>query len=188
MRTLGEWRHLCVDMQRMFLEDTPWYLPWMPRVAEVAGRHTERTVFTRFMPPQTASQGRGTWKDYYLKWGMMTGEHIAPELLDLVPPAGFTPPGRVFDKTTYSTWIDGRLHRVFETEHVSTLVITGGETDVCVLSAILGAIDLGHRVILVADAICSGADETHDASLRLLGDRFSVQLQITTSEDFLSRA
>jgi hypothetical protein len=50
----------------------------------------------------------------------------------------------------------------------------------------LGAIDLGYRVILLNDAICSGADETHDASLELLGDRFSVQLELMTTNEFLS--
>ena len=35
---------------------------------------------------------------------------------------------------------------------LDTLVITGGETDVCVLATMLGAIDWGFRVILVMDA------------------------------------
>ena len=66
--------------------------------------------------------------------------------------------------------------------------VVPGETDVCVLAAALGAIDFGYRVILLKDAVCSGADDTHDASLELLGDRFSVQLEISSTEDFLSRA
>jgi nicotinamidase-related amidase len=57
-----------------------------------------------------------------------------------------------------------------------------------VLAAVLGAIDLGYRVALLSDGICSGADGTHDAALKLLGDRFSVQLEITTTELFLSSA
>ena len=51
----GEWRHICVDMQRMFAEDTPWKVTWMervsPQVLEVASRHPERTIFSRFIPP-----------------------------------------------------------------------------------------------------------------------------------------
>jgi nicotinamidase-related amidase len=43
---------------------------------------------------------------------------------------------------------------------------------VCVLAAAIGAIDFGYSVILMKDAVCSGADETRDASLELLGDRF----------------
>jgi hypothetical protein len=31
----------------------------------------------------------------------------------------------------------------------------------------------------------SGADETHDPTLELLGDRFSVQLDLATTEEFL---
>jgi nicotinamidase-related amidase len=67
-------------------------------------------------------------------------------------------------------------------------VVSGGETDVCVLATTLGAIDLGYRVVLLRDAVCSGADDTHDASLVLLNDRFSVQLDLSTTEEFLSFA
>ena len=35
--------HLCIDMQLLFANDTPWHTPWMgrvlPVVAEIAGRH-----------------------------------------------------------------------------------------------------------------------------------------------------
>jgi nicotinamidase-related amidase len=192
MEQYGEWRHLCVDMQRTYSEETPWHVPWMsrvtPKVEEVAGRYPEKTVFTRFVPPVSLTELPGKWQDYYRKWWMMTREHLAPELIDLVPALSkFVPPAKVFDKATYSPWMDGRLHQALRTEQVSTLVVSGGETDVCVLAAVLGAIDLGYRVILLSDAICSGADETHDASMKLLGDRFSVQLEIMTSEEFLSR-
>lgn len=54
------------------------------------------------------------------------------------------------------------------------------------LATRLGAIDLGYRVIVLEDAVCSGADSTHDASLELLGDRFSVQLELMATERFLS--
>lgn len=193
MDGLGEWRHLCIDMQRMFAEDTLWRVPWMDRVSdqvvEVAGRYPERTIFTRFVPPETAEQLRGTWRDYYRKWSAMTMEHLHPELVDLVPElACFVPPATVFDKRTYSPWIDGRLHSALAQKGVSSLVVSGGETDVCVLAAVLGGIDLGYRMILLEDAVCSGADETHDASLKLLGDRFSVQLELMTTKSFLSMA
>jgi len=38
--------HLCVDMQNLFAEDTPWHTPWMNgccrRVIEIAGTHPEQ--------------------------------------------------------------------------------------------------------------------------------------------------
>jgi nicotinamidase-related amidase len=48
--------HLCVDMQRIFSAVGPWPTPWMEKVLPVVGalvsRHPERTVFTRFIPPE----------------------------------------------------------------------------------------------------------------------------------------
>jgi nicotinamidase-related amidase len=193
MKALGEWRHICVDMQRMFAEDTPWQVKWLerisPQVIEMAGRHAERTVFTRFMPPEKPGDVPGTWQDYYRKWWMMTGEHLSREMVDLIAPlARFVPPAKIFDKHIYSPWLDGRLHAVFLREKVTTLVVSGGETDVCVLATTLGGIDLGYRVIMLDDAVWSGADETYDASLKLLGDRFSVQLELMSTETFLASA
>jgi len=189
----GTWRHICVDMQRMFAEDTPWHMPWMetvsPQIVEVTSRFAGHTIFTRFMPPQSPDAAFGQWQDYYEKWWMMTRDHLPPELFDVVPELGqYLPPARVFDKATYSPWIDGRLHNTLQQDGVDTLVITGGESDVCVLATALNGIDLGYRVVVLKDAICSSADETYDASLTLLGDRFSVQMQLMTTDEFLTRA
>jgi nicotinamidase-related amidase len=68
---------------------------------------------------------------------------------------------------------------------VDTLVVTGGETDVCVLATVLGAVDRGFRVILVSDAICSSADQTHDALMEVYRSRFSEQLETVTLKDVL---
>lgn len=187
----GEWRHICVDMQRMFAEDTPWKVSWMervsPQVLEVVGRHAERTIFSRFLPPARPADAVGMWRVYYEKWRMMTGEHLPHEMYHLLPElAAFTPPAAVFDKRTYSPWIDGRLHTYLKGLDVDTLAITGGETDVCVLATALGAIDLGYRAIILTDAVCSGTDETHDASLKLLESRFTAQMDAISTEAFLS--
>ncbi len=118
---------------------------------------------------------------------MMTGEHLHEELLRLQPSLQvFVPPARVFDKMTYSPWVDGRLAVQLRSENVDTVAVTGGETDVCVLATVLGAIDLGFHVIVLRDAVCSGTDETHDAAIDLLGARFSAQLEMMTTEEFLS--
>lgn len=83
------WTHLCVDMQRMFAEDTPWQVTWMPKVfdqvVEIATRFPERTIFTRFVPPSAPEELPGTWRAYYEKWPMMTTTQLDPVLVDLVP-------------------------------------------------------------------------------------------------------
>jgi len=58
--------HLCVNMQRIFSAEGPWPTPWMDRVlpvaAALANRHPERTVFTRFIPPERPDQMPGMWR------------------------------------------------------------------------------------------------------------------------------
>lgn len=72
MEKLGQWRHLCVDMQRMFLEETPWQVPLMatvlPKVEQICHAHPHRTIFTRFIPPPTPDEASGAWEAYYEKW------------------------------------------------------------------------------------------------------------------------
>ncbi len=186
-----KWSHICLDMQCMFAENTPWQISWMPRVfdqvLEIATRFPERTIFTRFIPPSVPEEMPGMWRDYYKKWPMMTMTQVEPGLVDLVPDLKrLVPPARIFDKVTYSPWLNGQLHTVLSRAGIGKLVLTGGETDVCVLAAALGAIDLGYKVIVLKDAVCSTADRTHDAALALLGNRFSVQLEVMQTERWLS--
>lgn len=186
----GDWRHLCIDMQRMFSEPTPWHVDWMGNILDNVGRVVDewphKTIFTRFVPPVNARAAVGQWQRYYEKWWMMTGEHIRRELTEVIPEfAGYIPPAQDFLKCTYSPWTDGRLHQKFAREGVETLVVSGGETDVCVLATVLGAIDLGYRVFLVQDAVCSAQDDTHDASLVLLGGRFASQLTLVSADELV---
>ena len=48
----------------------------------------------------------------------------------------------------------------------------------CVLAAVMDAVDAGYRVILAEDALCSVSDESHDAMLRQFGARFSQQIEV----------
>lgn len=129
----------------------------------------------------------GMWKSYYEKWEEMTRGVLETQLLDVVPDlAHLVPPARIFDKMTYSPWTSGELHSALAKDGVDTVVITGGETDVCVLAAVIGGVELGYKVILLKDAVCSGADNTHDAALELLGGRFSAQVEIVKTADFIA--
>jgi nicotinamidase-related amidase len=179
--------HLCVDMQNLFREETPWKTPWMSRVTPIvtaiSREHAPSTVFTRFIPAERPETSPGAWKAYWRCWDRLTLRHIDPALLDLVPPlAKLCPPANLFDKRTYSPWPDGRLHAKLQERGCATLIVTGGETDVCVLATVLGAIDLGYRVVVVNDALCSSSDETHDAVMTVYGRRYSQQIEVVTSE------
>jgi nicotinamidase-related amidase len=70
---------------------------------------------------------------------------------------------------------------------VDTLVVTGAETDVCVLATVLGAVDRGFRTIVVTDAICSSSDDGHDALMQIYHQRFTEQVETAEAETVLSQ-
>lgn len=182
--------HVCVDMQRLFGPGYPWAVPWLervvPAIAAFSARHPERTLFTRFIPVRRAGEGRGAWARYYRRWASVTLEEIGEDAVRLVPELErFVPPAQVLDKRVYSPWTEGALDRLLTGSGVDTVIVTGGETDVCVLATALGAIDRGLRVVLATDALCSSSDETHDALMELYLTRFSEQLEAATVEEIL---
>jgi nicotinamidase-related amidase len=77
--------HLCVDMQRIFSSEGPWPTPWMEKVLPVVGalvsHHPERTVFTRFIPPERPDRMPGMWQRYYTRWRAATCEQLDLRLL-----------------------------------------------------------------------------------------------------------
>jgi len=183
--------HLCIDMQRLFAEGGVWPTPWMervlPRVAALAERHPERTLFTRFIPPRRPEDRPGQWQAYFRRWREATLERLDPAQLALLPPlAALVPPAVVLDKPVYSAFAGRRLQALLRERRADALIVSGGETDVCVLASVLGAIDQGWRVVLATDALCSSSDQGHDTLLALFGQRFSQQVTTATVEQILA--
>jgi len=175
--------HLCVDMQRMFDAGTPWATGWLrkvlPQVVQLCEAKAERTIFTRFIPPRSAEEASGAWRRYYKKWEQMTLRTLAPHMVELLPElAMFVPPAAVLEKRTYSPWARPDLLHSLVSRHVDTLVVSGGETDICVLATVLGAVDAGFRVVVAADALCSSVDETHDDILHYFHKRLGEQIEV----------
>ena len=182
--------HLCVDMQRLFAEKTDWHTPWMDRVRPIvrrlAGAHPERTIFTRFIPAERPGEGEGTWKRYYERWDTMTIERLGSEMIELVPELReLVPPAEAIDKKVYSPWFQPELGASLARRGSDAVIVSGGETDVCVLATVLGAVDRGFRVVIVKDGLCSSSDAAHDASLTLYLDRYGQQVEVATAEEIL---
>ncbi|UYN97848.1 MAG: cysteine hydrolase [Enhydrobacter sp.] len=179
-------------MQRLFAEPTDWHVPWLPKVlpqvTAIAECRPERTVFTRFVPPPTPEQAVGAWKDYYRRWRGMARDRLDPALLELVEPLRrLVPPAHLVDKSGYSAFSNPRLAPALRRRGATTLIVSGGETDVCVMATIMGALDHGFRVVLPTDALCSSVDRTHDALLEVYRSRFGQQLATTTAERICAR-
>lgn len=116
----------------------------------------------------------------------MTLAALDPDLVELVPELRrFAPPAEVVDKHVYAPWLETDLHPRLQARGIDTLVVCGAETEICVLASVMGAIDLGYRVIVVTDAICSSADATHDAMLGIYRSRFGVQVEAATADEVL---
>ena len=47
----------------------------------------------------------------------------------------------------------------------------------------LGAVDLGFRVVIVQDALCSSSDTGHDALMTMYRMRFSEQIELVSAEE-----
>ena len=184
--------HLCVDMQRIFSAEGVWATPWMDRVlpvvAELAGRYPERTVFTRFITPNRPDDMPGMWQRYYARWKEATREHLDPALLELLPPlAKLCPPATVINKTRYSAFAEPNLLSHLQAREADGLIVSGSETDVCVLATVLGAVDLGYRVILARDGVCSSSDEGHDALMQIYHRRYTEQIEVADASTIMSR-
>jgi nicotinamidase-related amidase len=128
-------------------------------------------VFTRFMPPDRPEDAAGAWRRYYAHWRHMTGERLDPRLIQLVPPlAALVPLAIVIDKTHCSPFKEQAVLRRLARVGADALIISGGETDVCVLAAVMDAVDAGYRVILTGGCFVQRLGRIarrHAAAIRL---------------------
>lgn len=179
--------HLCVDMQRIFARGGIWETPWMervlPTIVDIVARSPARTVFTRFITPASPEEANGQWRPYFERWRVATRNGPGGAQLDLIPQlAGYVPPAAVVDRPTYSAFFRSPLASVLAERGVRTVIVSGAETDVCVLSTVLDAVNLGFRVVIVEDALCSSSDQGHDALMTMYRVRFSQQIDLVTAE------
>jgi nicotinamidase-related amidase len=106
--------HLCIDMQNIFARGGVWETPWMERVL-----------------PTIVDYGTNDIHALY---------HAAPG----GGPAGqMAPLFHQMEKPGYSAFTRSALPSFLQEKNVSTVIVSGAETDVCVLSTVLDAVDLG---------------------------------------------
>lgn len=185
-----ETRHIVIDMQRMFAEETPWHVPALgqilPNVLMLCDAYAGRNLFAKFMLPASPETGMGAWRTYYGRWSAMTTQNIAPDMQDLIDAlVGIARPETIVEKTTYSVFeVPGFADRL-KAEGVERLIFSGAETDICVLSSVFDAIGAGFHVALAADAVCSSSGDAHHSVLKHLLPRLPEQIQLVGSARLL---
>lgn len=182
--------HLAIDAQRLFVDPaSPWCAPSLaavvPNIASLV--RTLPTLFARFIPAASAAAAPGRWRRYYDRWSEVTLERLDPALLDLVPPlAALAGPDRIVDKPTYGFFGARGAQPALDALAADTLVLSGGETEVCVLATLLEAVDRGYRVVLAADAVASSSPPAHRAVLDALLPRFPEQVEVAATAAILA--
>jgi nicotinamidase-related amidase len=115
--------------------------------------------------PERRDQMPGMWQRYYTRWRVATRECLDFQLLALMPPlAALCPLVTVIYKTRYSALAEPGLLAHLGEREADALIVSGSKTDVCVLATVLDAVDVGYRVIVVRDAVCSSSDEGQTSS------------------------
>jgi nicotinamidase-related amidase len=183
--------HLVIDMQRIFAERTDWHAPTMadvlPAILRLAEARPDRTLYSRFTVPEHADAAPGRWKTYYERWSMFTGQTMDPGLVDLVDPLkAMALPSNVYDKPTYSLFKTPAFVERLAEGGIDTIVMTGVETDVCVLATLFAAVDRGFRVVAVSDALTSSDEASHRAIMDLLLPRMPEQVCIADTDSVLA--
>jgi nicotinamidase-related amidase len=178
--------HLCVDMQLMFAFETKWASEsiWnaLPAIMGICDRYSSSTAFSRFICPKDLSETSGQWKRFYADAeGMLCG-NMDPSMMDLLPELKrFCPPAKIIDRKVYSAMASSGLRELLVEQSIDTLVITGFETDVCVLATVLTAIDLGFRIVLIRDALASSNTAGEKAAMDGIFSRFDQQIEVIDS-------
>ena len=180
--------HLCIDMQLMFALETKWASEaiWraLPGILKISDRYTSKTVFTRFICPRELNETTGQWTRFYADAEGMLFNNLHPSMMELLPELmKFIPPARIADRKVFSALASTDLRGLLTQESTDTLVITGFETDVCVLATVLAAIDLGYRVVLVKDGLASSNAAGEKAALHQVFSRFDQQIEVIDTEE-----
>jgi nicotinamidase-related amidase len=183
--------HAVIDMQRVFAEATEWRVPAIAEIVEpilaLTRAHPRETIFTRFMTPPTVESATGDWQRFYARWRSVVGDRMDAAMFDLMEPfARLAPPAEVCDKTTFSAFASAGFVASLARRGAQTLVLSGVETEVCVLATAIDAVDRGLHVVLAADGLASWSAAGHRAALQEIYPRFDQQIEIATVADIMA--
>lgn len=183
--------HIVVDMQRLFVEHPDWSVPELPTIVppilRLIDAHPRETLFTRFITPREPEEADGQWRLYYRHWRSVTLARMDPALLNLIAPlAEQARPEAILDKNSHGGFESPAFAEAIARYQASAMVLTGVETDVCVLALAFALTDRGYRVIIVEDAVTSSSPAGHRAALEAIYPRLDQQIQIATVDEVLA--
>ena len=188
---------LVVDMQRAFLEpgeamEVPPARDVVPRIGELIAIFRDKglpVVFTRFtysaeapllvgelhpehrpaIPGAPVGTGRPSSS-------CLEGQDNVSIVPDLEPRAGEL----VIDKRYYDGFNGTVLDGALRARGITTLVVTGTMTDICVLATVVGGFNREYRMVVVEDGVATLWPGIQDAALDILGRAYA---RVTSAKD-----
>lgn len=181
---------LVVDMQRAFLDpgqalDVPPARDIVPRIRVLLATFRARrlpVVFTRFIyspnapllvgevhpehRPAAPGAPRGFGRP---SSSCLAGEDNAEVIPELEPRADEL----VVDKHSYDAFHGTVLDAALRARGITTLVVTGTMTDICVLGTVVGGFNREYRMVVVEDGVATLWPEIQRASLDIIGRAYA---------------
>lgn len=179
--------HIVVDMQELFRSHPDWgtaaLTDIIPPIWRLLTAKPDNAWFSRFIPARRADQAGGAWQRFYRRWHSVTLDQLDPHHIDVIPE--LRPwAKRAVDKSGFSALGNAELDAAARA--AGQVILSGVETDVCVLATAFDAVDTGLRVILAVDALTSASRSCHAKALDILRDRFDEQVEIATVDQILA--
>lgn len=184
-------QHIVVDMQEVFATNPQWGFAGIyeivPAIARLAAAKPLQTLWTRFISAHSAEEAVGAWAALYRLWpGATLSAGAQMDILPALQPH-IADPAQVFDKPTYSSFHSQALIAELQRRKADTLVLSGVETDVCVLATLMEAVDRGYFVVLATDALTSSDPDGHRQILDVIPRRLKSQVFTATIDQILEQ-
>jgi nicotinamidase-related amidase len=113
---------------------------------------------------------------------LVRGERGHAIIEELAPIAGEP----VIDKPGFGAFYSTDLELILRTGAITSLIITGVTTDICVHSTLREAIDRGFECVTVGDACAAGDPAIHDAMLACIAGEGGILGSVVSTEQILA--
>lgn len=173
---------LVIDMQNVYLPDSPWGCKNMPKaisnIKTLLDYEDKKydVIFTEYLPSESP---KGIWKEYNIVNKEINDNKWMNEIVDELKDYDYP----IYTKSVYSSM---KIDKVRElSEEANRIVISGVVSECCVLSTVLEAIDLGYKVIYLKDACAGFNDETEASVLKVFEGLIPLHIEVMTTEEYL---
>lgn len=176
---------LVIDMQNVYLPGNPWGCRDTENAAKqiirlIESGKPQQTIFTVFTPPVSPT---GVWKQYNLENKEINENAYMNEIIPSLKPYSEKYP--VMEKSVYSSYAIPELKEM--ADKADHILITGVVAECCVLFTALSAIDAGHKVYYLKDAVSGFTLQTEAETEHILSCLSPMHTEIMTTVEYLQR-